>query len=58
MEQFAALRWFFPSPSLPQGLQLESPLGSHQDPDNVSLTGGLHKKTYEEQDDILGQQEM
>lgn len=45
IEQFAALRCFFPSTPLPPGLQLDPPLGSHQDPDNTSLTGGLHKKT-------------
>lgn len=50
MEQFAAVRWVFPSS--PLGVTV----GSHQDPGNMSLTGGLHRKTYKEQDDVSGQQ--
>lgn len=57
MEQFAALRCFFPSTPLLWGLHLEPPLGSHQHSDSMSLTGGLYIKTYREQDDVLGQQE-
>lgn len=48
MEQFAALRWFFPFTPPSPGVTAGAPLRSHQDPDNVSLTGGLHKKTLQE----------